>query len=59
MLKEGLSIATGSDLDDSAWGSAAYHPTPTIIEAGRALYSNHTVEAISRSEAEPRWTGPS
>ena len=54
VLKEGLSIATGPDLDDDAWGSAPYHPTPTIIEAARALYSKHTVEAISRSEAEGR-----
>ena len=52
VLKEGLSTATGPNLDDEAWGSAPYHPTPTIIEAARALYSKHTVEAISRSEAE-------
>ena len=51
-LKEGLSIATGPELDGEGWGTAPYHPTPTIIEAARALYSRHAVEAISRSEAE-------
>jgi hypothetical protein len=52
IVEEGLAIATGPDLDSEAWGSAPYHPTPTIIEAARALYSRHSVEAISRSEAE-------
>jgi len=31
--------------------SAPYQPTPTIIEAARALYSKHSVEAISRSDS--------
>ena len=29
-----------------AWAGAPYRPTPTIIEAARALYSQHSVEAI-------------
>lgn len=36
------------------WGSSAYRPTPTIVEAARALYSEHSVEAISRSDAGAR-----
>lgn len=52
VLSEGLALAEGSSLEGGAWGSAAYHPTPTIIEAARALYARHSVEAISRSEAE-------
>ena len=52
VLADGLAIASGSSLDGEAWGSAPYHPTPTIIEAARALYSRHSVESISRSEAE-------
>ena len=28
-----------------------YHPTPTIIEAAVSLYNNHSVEAITRSDA--------
>ncbi|MHB1955487.1 MAG: hypothetical protein ACYCOU_17260, partial [Sulfobacillus sp.] len=32
-------------------GPAPYLPTPTIIEAARALYSQHSVEAIARHDA--------
>jgi hypothetical protein len=42
---------TGPDLDGAAWGRARYQPTPTIIEAARALYSRHTVDAITRNDA--------
>lgn len=33
------------------WENGRYHPTPTIIEAAMALYNNHSVEEISRSDA--------
>lgn len=33
------------------WENSTYSPTPTIIEAAQALYSNHNVEEISRSDA--------
>jgi hypothetical protein len=52
VIREGLALTSGPDLDGEAWGRAPYHPTPTIIEAARALYARHSVEAISRSEAE-------
>ena len=52
VLNEGLALVQGPSLDGEAWGCAPYHPTPTIIEAARALYSRHSVQAISRSEAE-------
>jgi len=32
-------------------GESPYQPTPTIIEAARALYAHHSVEAITRHEA--------
>lgn len=38
-------------IDLSHWESGRYLPTPTIIEAARALYAGHSVEAISRSDA--------
>lgn len=38
-------------IDPSAWVSSRYRPTPTIIEAAMALYNNHTVKDISRSDA--------
>ncbi|MFO7656170.1 MAG: DUF2075 domain-containing protein [Bacteroidales bacterium] len=33
------------------WEQGRYLPTPTIIEAAMALYNNHSVEDISRSDA--------
>lgn len=39
-------------ISPSSWGGAPYHPTPTIIQAAQALYSQHSVEAITRNDAE-------
>ena len=33
------------------WLTAPYKPTPTIVEAAKALYSKHKVKDISRSDA--------
>jgi hypothetical protein len=38
-------------LDSDIWANAPYSPTPTIIEAARALYAQHSVEAIARYDA--------
>lgn len=46
-----LRTVTGEVLDDHHWSGAPYHPTPTIIEAARALYAQHSVEAIARYDA--------
>jgi len=35
----------------SEWDRGRYSPTPTIIEAAMALYNNHSVADISRSDA--------
>lgn len=32
-------------------GRALYKPTPTIVEAAKALYNNHTVEEITQSDS--------
>lgn len=37
---------------DNNWIISPYAPTPTIIEAAKALYENHTVENITRHEAD-------
>ncbi|MBE9488371.1 MAG: DUF2075 domain-containing protein [Bacteroidetes bacterium] len=37
--------------DDYSWSISRYSPTPTIIEAASALYNNHSVENISRTDA--------
>jgi hypothetical protein len=56
-LELGRSLAAGPPLDASAWASSRYEPTPTIIEAARALYAHHSVEAISRHDAGARNLG--
>ncbi|MCF6402957.1 DUF2075 domain-containing protein [Chitinophaga filiformis] len=33
------------------WENSAYRPTPTIIEAAKALYKGHNVQEISRSDS--------
>ena len=40
-----------SELDYEAWENTEYMPTPTIIEAAQALYRNHNVTEITRSDA--------
>lgn len=42
---------TDSSEGDALWAFSRYSPTPTIIEAASALYNNHSVEDISRSDA--------
>jgi hypothetical protein len=37
--------------DAKVWCESTYRPTPTIVEAARALYEKHRVEDISRSDA--------
>jgi hypothetical protein len=53
-LLEGVAQSSGREIDADAWGSSLYQPTPTIIEAARALYARHSVEAISRHDAGVR-----
>lgn len=38
-------------IDAANWSKAPYRPTPTIIEAARALYAQHSVDAIARFDA--------
>ena len=37
---------------DPNWVISPYAPTPTIIEAAKSLYENHSVENITRHEAD-------
>lgn len=41
---------------DPNWIISPYAPTPTIIEAARALYENHSVENITRHESDQVYT---
>ena len=45
------SLMNADAIDVAAWERGRYSPTPTIIEAARALYAGHSVETISRSDA--------
>ena len=49
-----LQQISGSSVDAKQWAQAPYHPTPTIIEAARSLYAQHSVEAIARYDAGAR-----
>jgi Schlafen group 3, DNA/RNA helicase domain len=46
-----LRRVAGNSIDAQYWPSAPYRPTPSIIEAARALYAQHSVEAIARYDA--------
>lgn len=37
---------------DESWANSGYSPTPTIIEAATALYSEHTVKDITRHDGD-------
>jgi len=51
VIKDVLCFAEGNDIDPIIWPAGRYCPTPTIIEAATALYNNHSVNDISRSDA--------
>lgn len=46
-----LELAEGPIIDADAWVYGRYKPTPTIVEAAMALYAQHDVADISRSDA--------
>ena len=51
VLDMGMRAVNGTMLNAYSWSKASYHPTPTIVEAARALYAHHSVEAIARFDA--------
>lgn len=51
VLEDVLRFVDGNDIDVIKWESGRYCPTPTIIEAAMALYNNHSVSEITRSDA--------
>ncbi|QXE89231.1 DUF2075 domain-containing protein [Geomonas subterranea] len=46
-----LTLVEGDENDTILWESGKYRPTPTIIEAAMALYNNHSVADIIRTDA--------
>ena len=51
VIKDVLQFIDGVDIDRIGWENGRYCPTPTIIEAAMALYNQHSVRDISRSDA--------
>ena len=51
VIDDVLSFVDGNDININEWKDGRYCPTPTIIEAAMALYNNHSVSDISRSDA--------
>ncbi len=49
-----LHFVTTDPIDCDSWDAGRYAPTPTIIEAATALYNQHSVAEISRSDASAR-----
>jgi hypothetical protein len=46
-----IETVSGARIDANGWSIAPYRPTPTIIEAARALYAQHSVQEIARHDA--------
>jgi len=51
MIEAVLAFVQDDPVDSSVWAAGRYCPTPTIIEAAKALYNKHSVKEISRSDA--------
>jgi hypothetical protein len=51
LIERGVSQVLGSKIEAADWLTSSYQPTPTIIEAAKSLYANHSVEAIARYDA--------
>ena len=52
LINEVLKMFPAEPPVDPNWIISPYAPTPTIIEAAKALYENHSVEDITRHEAD-------
>jgi hypothetical protein len=50
-IRQCVQLGSGSLIDTKIWSTASYKPTPTIVEAARALYSQHSVQDIARHDA--------
>lgn len=54
VIEHALAFFNSENIDAAAWEQGRYLPTPSIVEAARALYAGHSVETISRSDAGAR-----
>ena len=51
VIVKALAFRASPSIDAGTWEAGRYLPTPTIIEAARALYAGHEVRTISRHDA--------
>ncbi len=51
IIRSVLDFTGGGKIVSGTWDQGRYSPTPTIIEAALALYGNHSVIDITRSDA--------
>lgn len=51
IIQNVLEFCKDEEIDQTAWENGRYCPTPTIVEAAMALYAQHGVEEILRSDA--------
>jgi len=42
----------GLPIDVASWSSSAYRPTPTIVQAARAVFDGHRIAGLSHTHAE-------
>lgn len=56
VIENVVKVGHNNSYNPESWGLnwliSPYSPTPTIIEAARSLYENHSVEDITRHEAD-------
>jgi hypothetical protein len=52
IIREVLDRSDGAEIDPVQWELGRYKPTPTIVEAAKALYRGHTVEEIRSNAAK-------
>ena len=57
IIKTALLQKSTNPIDHVEWSHSGYQPTPTIVEAAQALYRNHDVSEISRSDADAKNLG--
>lgn len=51
IIQKIITFCNENEFEIEEWENGKYMPTPTIIEAAKALYQNHSVKEISRSDA--------
>lgn len=49
-----LNLANDSNIDGDEYIKGSYSPTPTIIEAAVSMYKNHSVDEITRRDADAK-----